>query len=75
MATIRVRGNFSHACVATHRSLVRSAPGRSAFSETLRRQNAMNPKCFFAEPKRRNLYKVAIAYALTAWLRNTLQER
>jgi len=30
---------------------------------------------FFAELKRRNVYTVAIAYALIAWLRNALQER
>src|SRR5438876_2875807 len=28
----------------------------------------MNPKNFFAELKRRNVYKVAIAYAIVAWL-------
>jgi TolB-like protein len=28
----------------------------------------MNPKIFFAELKRRNVYKVAIAYAVVAWL-------
>jgi TolB-like protein/Flp pilus assembly protein TadD len=28
----------------------------------------MNPKQFFAELKRRNVYKVAIAYAIVAWL-------
>src|SRR3989442_12980862 len=28
----------------------------------------MNPKNFFAELKRRNVYKVAIAYAVVAWL-------
>ena len=28
----------------------------------------MNPKKFFAELKRRNVYKVAIAYAIVAWL-------
>jgi adenylate cyclase len=28
----------------------------------------MNPKQFFAELKRRNVYKVAIAYAVVAWL-------
>src|SRR5437867_5050891 len=28
----------------------------------------MNPKNFFAELKRRNVYKVAVAYALVAWL-------
>src|SRR4029450_3616030 len=28
----------------------------------------MNPRNFFAELKRRNVYKVAIAYAVIAWL-------
>ncbi len=28
----------------------------------------MNPKNFFAELKRRNVYKVAIAYAVVGWL-------
>ena len=28
----------------------------------------MNPKTFFAELKRRNVYKVAVAYAVIAWL-------
>ncbi len=28
----------------------------------------MNPKNFFAELRRRNVYKVAIAYAVVAWL-------
>ena len=28
----------------------------------------MNPKKFFAELKRRNVYKVAIAYGVVAWL-------
>lgn len=28
----------------------------------------MNPKTFFGELKRRNLYKVAIAYAIVGWL-------
>ena len=28
----------------------------------------MNPTNFFAELKRRNVYKVAIAYAIVAWL-------
>jgi hypothetical protein len=27
-----------------------------------------NPKTFFGESKRRNVYKVAIAYAVIAWL-------
>jgi hypothetical protein len=28
----------------------------------------VNPKNFFAELKRRNVYKVAIAYGVVAWL-------
>jgi hypothetical protein len=28
----------------------------------------MNPRNFFAELKRRNAYKVAVAYAVVAWL-------
>jgi hypothetical protein len=28
----------------------------------------MNPKKFFGESRRRNVYKVAIAYAVVAWL-------
>ena len=28
----------------------------------------MNPKIFFAELKRRNVYQVAVAYAVVAWL-------
>ena len=28
----------------------------------------MNPKTFFVELKRRNVYKVAVAYAVIAWL-------
>ncbi len=29
---------------------------------------AMNPKRFFAELKRRNVYKVAVAYGVVAWV-------
>src|SRR5215472_7500698 len=29
---------------------------------------AMNPKIFFGELKRRNVYKVAVAYAVVSWL-------
>jgi hypothetical protein len=28
---------------------------------------AVNPRNFFAELKRRNVYKVAVAYAVVAW--------
>src|SRR6266568_2878186 len=30
--------------------------------------NLMNPKAFFGELKRRNVYKVAVAYAVVGWL-------
>ena len=30
--------------------------------------NLMNPKSFFGELKRRNVYKVAVAYAIVGWL-------
>jgi TolB-like protein/Tfp pilus assembly protein PilF len=32
------------------------------------KSNAMNPKNFFGELKRRNVYKVAVAYAIVGWL-------
>src|SRR2546422_3301573 len=32
------------------------------------KSKAMNPKNFFGELKRRNVYKVAVAYAVVAWL-------
>ena len=30
--------------------------------------NRMNPKTFFGELKRRNVYKSAVAYAVASWL-------
>jgi hypothetical protein len=41
---------------------------RSAFSKTRQTTIAVNPKNFFAELKRRNVYKIAIAYGVVAWL-------
>src|SRR3984893_14874327 len=41
---------------------------RSAFPETLRRETKVKIDNFFAELKRRNVYKVAVAYAVVAWL-------
>src|SRR5881296_3580088 len=32
------------------------------------KNNAMNPRNFFGELKRRNVYKVAVAYAIVGWL-------
>ena len=40
---------------------------RSNLEESAARQ-AVNPRNFFSELKRRNVYKVAIAYAVVAWL-------
>jgi serine/threonine-protein kinase len=41
---------------------------RPAFSEALRGKETVNLRNFFAELKRRNVYKVAVAYAVVAWL-------
>jgi hypothetical protein len=41
----------------------------SRFPETLRREAAVNPKNFFAELKRRNVYEVVVAYVIVAWAR------
>src|SRR6266446_261754 len=41
---------------------------RSALPETLRRETKMKIDNFFAELKRRNVYKVAVAYAIVGWL-------
>src|SRR6266498_3382861 len=43
-------------------------PKRSALSKTARTTVAVNSKNFLTELKRRNVYKVAIAYAVVAWL-------
>jgi TolB-like protein/Flp pilus assembly protein TadD len=34
----------------------------------MRKNNAISPKSFFGELKRRNVYKVAVAYAVVGWL-------
>src|SRR6266478_796174 len=41
---------------------------RPPLPEALRGEAAVNPRIFFAELKRRNVYKVAIAYGVVAWL-------
>src|SRR6266404_3904473 len=41
---------------------------RPPLPEALRGEAAVNPRNFFAELKRRNVYKVAIAYGVVAWL-------
>jgi hypothetical protein len=42
--------------------------GDPRFQKSLRGEAAVNPRNFFAELKRRNVYNVAIAYAVVAWL-------
>src|SRR6266516_2477239 len=44
--------------------------GESVVSTTRSRENRddMNPRNFFAELKRRNVYKVAVTYAIVGWL-------
>jgi hypothetical protein len=37
-------------------------------ADALANTNSMNPKIFFGELKRRNVYKVAAAYAIVGWL-------
>ncbi len=41
---------------------------RPAFPETLRRESKVSSRNFFEELKRRNVYKVAVAYAIVGWL-------
>ncbi len=41
---------------------------RPPFPEALRRKVAVNPRDFFAKLKRRKVYKVAIVYAVIAWV-------
>src|SRR5437667_2729789 len=41
------------------------AAGRTHFHPS--RKNAVNPKQFFAEMKRRNVYRAAVAYGVVAW--------
>ncbi len=42
---------------------------RPPFPETLRRET-VNPRDFFAKLKQRKVYKVAIVYAVIAWVEN-----
>ena len=41
---------------------------RPAFSEALPGKTAVNLQNFFAELKRRNVYRAAVAYGVVAWL-------
>ena len=41
---------------------------RAHMPERFVKARRVNPKSFFAELKRRNVYKVAVAYAVVAWL-------
>src|SRR5712691_1490532 len=38
------------------------------WADSMAHNRRVNPKTFFGELKRRNVYKVAIAYAVVAWL-------
>src|ERR1700730_14488099 len=53
---------------APPRSSVGFAAQRSAIPKTLRREIKVKIGNFFAELKRLNVYKVAVAYAVVAWL-------
>src|SRR5713226_9337581 len=64
----RIHHYAAHSRASPARSYVRSAPERSAVPETLRRAGEMNEKpSYFSELKRRNVYKVAITYAVAGW--------
>src|SRR5947208_6298005 len=52
----------------TARSNVGPFARGSRFSKTVRGKTALNLGNFFTELRRRNVYKVAVAYAVVAWL-------
>jgi len=62
-----ILGRFLDASHAADGPVVGSDPERPALSEA-REREAMNLRSFFAELKRRNVYKVAVAYGVVAWL-------
>src|ERR1700736_6058688 len=80
MAGSRLPGTFRIASWDCTAPDISSAPFRSAFrrdpetnwfgsGESFgQRKTAVNLKSFFGELKRRNVYKVAVAYAVVAWL-------
>jgi hypothetical protein len=43
-----------------------TSAGRTQFRQS--RKNTVNPKNFFAELQRRNVYKIAVAYGVVSWL-------
>src|SRR5262245_23753137 len=57
-----------YAGTSTARSALGSFACRSRFPKALRGKEAVNLTKILAELKRRNVYKVAIAYAVVAWL-------
>src|SRR6266498_3940005 len=63
----RARGPVPHRCKPAARSHLGSDPQRPAISKVGKRQT-VNERNFFAELKRRNVYKVAVAYAIVGWL-------
>jgi TolB-like protein/tetratricopeptide (TPR) repeat protein len=48
--------------------MLRGACGKNFFGAEIKHAVAMNPRKFFAEVKRRNVYKVAAGYGVVAWL-------
>src|SRR5262249_30583638 len=50
------------------RFLLRPSCARSTLRQTPRRQTKVSPHNLLAELKRRNVYKVAVAYAVVGWL-------
>jgi hypothetical protein len=63
-----LRKYTAHSRAAQTRSDVRSAAERPALPKALRGKAAMIPGNLFVERKQRKVYKVAIAYAVLAWL-------
>src|SRR5262245_13254312 len=49
------------------RSILGPFASRSRFPKALRRKGEVNINSFFAELKRRNVYKVAVAYVVAGW--------
>src|SRR5207248_3492647 len=61
-------GPAAHSCAPPVRSDVRSASERPPLPEAVRGKTKVRIDNFFTELKRRNVYKVAITYAVVAWL-------
>src|ERR1044071_191715 len=66
--TRRWSARFAHRYAATESSRRPALGCVLARDGSGRRPAEMSDQNFFAEPKRRNVYKVAITYAVVAWL-------